>query len=356
MASPHLPGDRPPARSTPLAAEPKRTLETGGIWLRVGISGGLLALLFGLVDLDALLRVTAAADPLLLVMMFVLMVAERLFAAFRWMVLLRVPEPRVTFGPVLRVTLVSNFVGSFLPGGVGIEILRVYGLSRMMRDLSLALSSVLVERLCGLLALLLLITIGMLVAPIGLPAVIEGLVAAGALGLAIAGAGLLLPGPRGRLRRLLQRAPMRRLQAKFAGLDARLDTYGRRPDALMVSLGLASAFQLLRVLTVAVGAAALRIEAAPELFVLLVPVGILVALLPISLGGLGPREATYVGLMGLAGIAPEPALVLALTREAMNLATTIPGAIIYALGPAPGQASSAVGPASAATSVGPAAE
>jgi len=124
----------------------------------------------------------------------------------------------------------------------------------------------------------------------------------------------------------------------------------------MVSLGLASAFQLLRVLTVAVGAAALRIEAAPELFVLLVPVGILVALLPISLGGLGPREATYVGLMGLAGIAPEPALVLALTREAMNLATTIPGAIIYALGPAPRQASSAVGPASAATSVGPAAE
>ena len=80
------------------------------------------------------------------------------------------------------------------------------------------------------------------------------------------------------------------------------------------------------------------------------------SLLPISLGGLGPREATYVGLMGLAGIAPEPALVLALTREAMNLATTIPGAIIYALGPAPRQASSAVGPASAATSVGPAAE
>jgi uncharacterized membrane protein YbhN (UPF0104 family) len=183
--------------------------------------------------------------------------------------------------------------------------------------------------------------------------VIEGLVAAGALGLAVAGAGLLLPGPRGRLRRSLQRAPMRTLRAKFTGLDARLDTYGRRPAALVVSLALAFVFQLLRILTVLVGASALRIDAAPELFVLLVPLGILVALLPLSLGGLGPREATYVGLMGLAGIAPEPALVLALTREAMNLATTIPGAIFYALGPADLEGSSATRVAAAA---GPAPE
>lgn len=327
-----------------MAARPNQPGSTGanpargnrGGWVRLAISAGLLGILFSLVDLDALLRVTAAAQPGLLAIMFLLMIGERLFAAFRWMVLLRIPEPCVTFVPVLRVTLVSNFVGSFLPGGVGIEVLKIYGLSRVLRDLSLALSSVLVERLCGLLALLLLIAVGTVVAPIDLPVVIEGLVAAGALGLAVVGAGLLLPGPRSRLQRLLQRAPMRSLQDKFAGLEARLDTYGRRPGALMISLGLAFAFQLLRILTVVVGASALRIEAMPELFVLLVPVGILVALLPISLGGLGPREATYVGLMGLAGIAPEPALVLALTREAMNLATTIPGAVLYAMGPLAG--------------------
>lgn len=340
----------------PAAADARSGQKASNGWLRVGISAALLTLLFGLIDRDALLDVVTAAEPGLLAAMFLLMVGERLFAALRWMVLLRVLEPRVTFGPVLRVTLVSNFVGIFLPGGLGIEVLRVYGLARALRDLSLALSSVLVERWCGLLALLLLITIGILVAPVDLPAVIEGLVAGGALGLALTGAGLLLPGPRGQLRRLLQRAPMQTLQARFAGLDARLDTYRRRPGALIVSLAHALAFQLLRILTVVVGAAALRIEAAPELFVLLVPIGILVALLPISLGGLGPREATYVGLMGLAGIAPEPALVLALTREAMNLATAIPGAILYALGPAVVEGSSTTRAPSAARRAGPAPE
>jgi uncharacterized protein (TIRG00374 family) len=306
--------------------------------LRLGLSFALLGLLFYLVDLEAVGRTIAGARLELLALMFLCMVGERLFAAFRWLVLLRTVEPGVAYWPVLRVTLVSNFVGTFLPGGVGIEVLRVYGLSRAMADLPLALSSVLVERLCGLLALILLTLLGLLLAPIHLPGIVQIVVGPGFLVLVLAGGALLHPWSRRLARRALALPALAPLRARLAGFERRVDAYARRPFALALSLALALTFQILRVSTVVVGAYALGIDAALTIFIAIVPITILVALLPISLGGLGAREASYVALFGLAGVQPEAALVLALAREAMQLVTTLPGAVLYARSPAPLQA------------------
>lgn len=316
----------------PTAAAAGRARRSG--LLRAAVSVSLLGLLLVVVDLGAASQVVAAANPYLLTLMFASLIGERLFAAWRWLVLLRTVEPRVAYWPVLRVTLISNFLGAFLPGGVGIEVLRVYGLSRVMSDLPLALSSVLMERLCGLLALLLLVALGLLFAPIALPDVVQVVLGTGLIALVLAGACLLHPWPRRVTKRALANSPLRPFAERLVGLERRVDAYARRPLALAWSLVLAFAFQLLRVLSVVIGAFALGIDAAPALFVVIVPITILVALMPISLGGLGPREASYVALLGLAGVPPEAALVLALVREALNLMTTLPGALLYARGPA----------------------
>jgi glycosyltransferase 2 family protein len=316
-------------------ASPRRRLSGG---LRLAVSFGLLAALLLLVDLREAWRVVVEARIELLALMLAAMIGERLFAAWRWLLLLRVGEPGLGYGPVLRITLISTWLGTFLPGGVGIEALRVWYLSRLTADLPLALASVVVERLCGLLALLGLIGLGLLLAPIALPLAVElALLAALAALLAFALA-LAHPWPRRLARRLLTRPRLARLWASLAGLERRLDAYLRRPRVLAPALALALAFQGLRVLTVVIGAAALGIAVDPLLLAVIVPITILVALLPISIGGLGPREAAYVALLGLAGVAPEPALVLALLREAMNIATLLPGAVLYARGPLPHRA------------------
>jgi len=120
------------------------------------------------------------------------------------------------------------------------------------------------------------------------------------------------------------------LRDSMVGLAQRLDGYRCRPGALAWSLALAAAFQALRVTTLVIGALALGIDVDPVLLMVVVPVGTLVTQVPISIGGFGPREASYVVLLGLAGVAPEAALVLALTREGLNLVTTLPGAVMYA--------------------------
>lgn len=320
-------------RVTPGDGGPKRPVP--GLWqsLRLAVSAGLLGALLYVVELDALWRVVLQARGDLLLLMFLAMIGERLFAAWRWLLLLRVVEPGLGYWPVLRITLISNYLGTFLPGGVGIEVLRVWGLSRHTADLPLALSSVVVERLCGLLALLSMIALGLLLAPIAMPYAIDLVIGAGLLGIAAAGVGLAHPRPRRIVRRILALPRLARLRTALVGLERRIDAYLRQPRSLALALVLAFAFQGLRVLTVGLGAAALGIAVDPVLLAVIVPTTILVALAPISLGGLGPREATYVGLLGLAGVAAAPALVLALLREAMNLATALPGAILYARGP-----------------------
>lgn len=301
-----------------------------GWWLRVAASLCLLALLLALVDLSRLDDVVAAADVRLLAAMLALSVGERLFATWRWLALLRVVEPGVRCWPVLRTTLVSGFFGIFLPGSVGTEVLRVYGLSKLLRDLPLALSSILVERLCGLLTLVAWIGIGLVIAPIGLPHAITVVAGASLLLVMAAATALLHARPRRAARRLLAALGLGAVPQRLRGFERRLDAYARRPGALLRALALAFGFQLLRITTVAVGAVALGIEVDPLLFALIVPLTILVSMLPISVVGFGPREASYVALLGMAGVAPEAALVLGLTREAMNLIVSLPGAALYA--------------------------
>lgn len=319
--------DDPTPRPARGAVRPRAQL------VRIGVSFALLGLLLLLVDLEAVWRVVASARLDLLALMLACLIGERLFAAWRWLVLVRMVEPGVTYWPMLRITLVSNFVGAFLPGMVGIEVLRVYGLARVMADLSLALSSVLVERLCGLLSLILLVVVGLVIAPIDLPVGIQLACGLVLLALVLAVGVLLHPWPRRLVKRALAAPGLARLAERLVGFERRIDAYARRPFALVLSLGLALSFQLLRIATMVIGAHALGVDVAHAIFVVIVPITFLVAQLPISLGGLGPREITYVALLSLAGVQPEAALVLALTREVMYLATTLPGAVLYARGP-----------------------
>ena len=128
----------------------------------------------------------------------------------------------------------------------------------------------------------------------------------------------LLPGNRlARIRRGLQRV--------FAALD----TYRSRPGLIAASIVLALVFQLMRCASVTVGAAALG-HPLPFTFILVVfPVMLLISLLPITIAGLGVREAGYVYFLGLGGMPAEVALPLALIQRLFTILSTLPGAWWY---------------------------
>ncbi len=65
-------------------------------------------------------------------------------------------------------------------------------------------------------------------------------------------------------------------------------------------------------------------------FLVIVPTIFLLIMLPISIGGLGVREAAYVYLFGLVGVAPEAALGLAIVNYLLRLLSVLTGAWVYA--------------------------
>ena len=68
------------------------------------------------------------------------------------------------------------------------------------------------------------------------------------------------------------------------------------------------------------------------MFVPLISLG---GMLPVSVNGLGVREALYILLFGRIGVSTELAVSLALLYLAVTFVASLPGGLMYALQPAP---------------------
>lgn len=300
-------------------------------WLRWIVSGALLAVVISYVDLGKTLQIVRAGRPDLILITFALSMAIRLLAAYRWWVLLRCGNATITFGEVTRITFLSVFLGTFMPGSVGLEAIRIYGAKQATSDLALSFSSVLVERALALFALVSLVIVGLIAAPPGLPPMLGRWAWLGLVLLALATLILMHP----RLRMLTGGLASKRrwlapIRERLFKLYARLDMFAERPALMAWLLLLAFGFQLLRVLATAIGAWALGVDLPLTTFVVLVPMIVLISLAPITIAGLGVREAAYVFLFGLVGVNPEIAFALSIMMYLLTLLTSLPGAFYLA--------------------------
>jgi uncharacterized protein (TIRG00374 family) len=122
------------------------------IRLAAGVATIGLLMHFRFIDLSAL--ADTKDRPALLVLAALLMAALVPLAAFRWWLLLGGLGFRMSFGWTLRATLISLFFSTFLPGAYGGDTVRIALAYRMAGGgLSRLTFSVLVDRLCGLVAL-----------------------------------------------------------------------------------------------------------------------------------------------------------------------------------------------------------
>src|SRR5688572_721459 len=97
----------------------------------------------------------------------VLLVAvDRALMAYRLVALLgAVPAPaRPALGRILRVFFVSTYLGTFLPGSVGGDAVRTYGLNRLAVPAADAFASVFLDRLLGIVSLLVMALLGLVLA------------------------------------------------------------------------------------------------------------------------------------------------------------------------------------------------
>lgn len=259
----------------------------------IGIAGVLILVYFGSIDLDVLARATRR--PELLALAFGCLLLTVPIAACRWWMLLHGLQFAATLRWAVGTTFISLFFNTFLPGAYGGDLVRLALAYRVHGRLNRLTISVIVDRLSGLAALLLL---GLAMLP-ALPVtyasrlgwVAAALVIAGGLGLYIA----LRSGDW--LVRKLGRLPGRAgsiLQHVAREVLAALQAYVARPSLLLATLVLSvGQFVLVLLALIALGWA-MGFDGLEWTAYMLAGVWSLVAnALPVTPGGIGVGEAAF---------------------------------------------------------------
>ena len=300
------------------------------VWLRLAFGIGILVAIFWVVDRQAIAKIFLEANALILVVALAVFILERVVSAARWRMLIAGIGPAPPLSRFVSLIFTSTFLAFFLPGGVGGEIFRIYGLTRGTVELSRALASVFVERVLALVALGILILWGLASSPFSTPAALIYAIVLSFLAIGFACALIFSPSVRRFANWLLRSPKLAKVRAGLDKLYENFDVFLTHRKLLAWGLLAAIGFQLLRVVAVWIGAIALGLNLPFELFLYAVPIVNLVTQIPISIGGLGLREASFAALLGLAGVSLEAAISISLLTYALSILAVCPGAVTFA--------------------------
>jgi uncharacterized membrane protein YbhN (UPF0104 family) len=257
-------------------------------------------------------------------------------SGIRWQLLLRVQGIALSWSRVTMLLLIGVFFNFIIPGGTGGDVAKVfYLLKETPGQRSQALLSVLVDRLFGLFALI--VMAGVLIAAQwdwlhtapGAAKYIWTAVAILAGSLAALGVSFLLTGF-GLIHRLPQRMPGR---DRLAELALAYNLYGRAWKAALASffLSVGAHFAYFAVFFCAAASfgTASRIPTFGDLCGIMPIINTLTAL-PISVGGLGVREKLFQVFLGeLCGVSEAVAAVMSTTGFALSLVWGVLGGLLY---------------------------
>jgi uncharacterized protein (TIRG00374 family) len=248
----------------------------------------------------------------------------------RWRLFLASHEIRASSLRLFKSYWVGRFFGSFSPGQLGGDAYRIlYGLDPSAARTQVA-SSVVIERVSGLISL-------MLVVAAGGYAYFDVMRAAGLTFLPIAasvGAIALLivattRAPAGWAAAAARLLPGARLNAVVSGVLRALVVHVDQPKTLAVGVALGVAFYMVIAFESFLAFHALGVEIDPVLVAVVVPMIALISSLPITINGWGAAEATSFLLYTQLGIASPAALSIALlTRVSSTLMGGLGGLIL----------------------------
>jgi hypothetical protein len=300
---------------------------------KVVVSLAALAWVLTQIPFGRVWQAVQGANWWLLLAVYVMFVVSLAVRAVRWLILVRALGSDVRLGRLVELYFVGSFFNSFLPSGFGGDVVRAAEVTRDM-DSGMAVGTVVVDRLTGLLVLFVMALISLPVAARELPrVVVVSLGALAALGLAFGG--LLLHGSLlDRVGRLVDRwlptnvarlvsptgdGPVGRIQRAVTGC-------GRR--AVAGALAVSVVFNVMLIFWWLLTGLAIGIDLPAWAYMTFVPVLSLSLMVP-SIGGLGVREGLASVLFASAGVAEEKGVALSLILFFVNRATGVVGGAVY---------------------------
>ena len=300
--------------------------------IRILASALLIGLLLWRVDLSNLPRLFASVKPLPLMLGFLAWLGVLFLSNERWRRLLSAQEIQVPFFRLLVIYMISFFFNNFLPAALGMDITRTVYVAKEKAKGSEVFASVLTERVLGMLGLL-IFAFAALMFYMNTP---EGrkfiLLTVGATVILVAAIGLflkkgLLPGLRERIGSIEVFGLGERIKQFYQAMQL----YRKRMPVVLWAIALSVLVQGFLVIVNYFAGASLGLSIPLFSHLVYVPIISIIAMIPISINGIGVREWGYVFLFGLAGLSSGEALSLSLLFFAIGIAGSLTGGIAFLL-------------------------
>jgi uncharacterized protein (TIRG00374 family) len=297
--------------------------------LKAGVSIGLIALLVWRADLRATLTILGDVKLWAFAAALVSMAFAVLLRACKWHLLLRVQGGSGSFLTSVRVTYMSTFVNNFFLGTLGGDAFRAHHASSYSNSMGAAASAVIAERATGIFSAILLVYVaGILLAPRELVTtqllfVVSIVAAIGVVSLAV------LLSLRSKLRRIpiLHRFP--KLIDFSHDLTTSLQIYRNHLGVLAAALILSLAFYLGQTVSILLLAIAARTELDFLSLLFIIPLTGILAVLPISINGIGVKEGALIFYLEQIGTSGSAAFLIAISSRVGNLMISLVGGLLF---------------------------
>ncbi len=302
------------------------------IFLKIAISLFLVIFLYSRIDLAKVKSILFNINPIFMLLLFFILLINTFISSYKWQIILKADSINIPLKTLVASYLVGTFFNIFLPSNIGGDVYRVYDISQQGSRMVNSFASVFADRFSGFIAL---VTLGMLFPLLGyklLPShkfLIIPFITFLLLSLflwSILQESLLLWFLR------FTRLEKIKIVNEFIGrfLES-IRAYKRYPSVMAAIMGISFVFQFIVICCIFTLSRALHIEAPFIYFCIFVPIISLMEALPISIYGIGVRDAAYVFFYGQAGISQSEAASMALLFLFTTITYALSGAVIFIL-------------------------
>ena len=305
----------------------------GSFWIRLLVSAGLLAIVATQIDFHALRGQLSGASWGWFAAAVAVLFASFVVGALRWHIFLGAAQVGSSRGQAIRAYLIGAFTTNFLPSQIGGDVTRAWVASEQGTRIRSA-TTVVLDRATALACLMIVGWIGVTANVGAVPGQLLAALAAASVAFVLACLLAVL---------LFRVRAFRRLLPERMGPAAR-EVRGALVACLSWTviwrtLVIGLAFQALVYLAAWLIALSISLDVPfAVLGAVLAPVLIL-STAPVSIGGFGVREGSYVLLLGYAGVSATDATLFSLLSAATFALASLPGALALLVGRRPASSS-----------------
>ncbi len=315
---------------------------------KIAISSCLIVGLIYFLDFNSLGSAAKEIDFYYLVLAFFMVIGNRILMPIKWNLLLKARGIQLSSWQAIRIYTIASFLGLVLPPTLGADSIRGFYLKKAGIDLSDAVASIVIERVLGLVVLLIFAVVGF--------ALLFGLlrdgqfqafgIASFLVALSVAMLVVLYLSFTQHFQRYVTHFSARlqstRLNKLARGVDSFVKAYQEyrhKKRVLIVFCGLTALELTLVIIRSYIIALSLGITLSVTTYFAFLPLVTLLNRMPISFDGFGINEALFIYFLGLFGVIAEKGFLIGLINHILFIFGVMPGGIFYALSDRAGEKS-----------------